>query len=58
MYGIWRRPMKRMYVTNETEIPKAPEKLLKYPDDTSYHKQQVELDEQYDKLNEKLQELS
>jgi hypothetical protein len=38
MYGNWRAPMKKMYITAETEIPPMPAKLLPPINDATYHK--------------------
>lgn len=38
MYGDWRKPRPRIFVTLETEVPEMPKKIIEVPDETSYHK--------------------
>lgn len=45
-------------MTLETEIPPMPKKILEQPDETLYHKQQVELDEKIDAIIKKRNELA
>jgi hypothetical protein len=47
-----------VFVTLETEIPPMPKKILEAPDESAYHKNQVEIDEKIDALNDKFRELS
>lgn len=57
--GYWRRPKKeKVYITLETVIPPLPKNPLEYPDETSYHKQQAELDEKIDAINIKIKDLA
>jgi hypothetical protein len=58
MYGEWRKSRHKIFVTPETEIPPMPSKVLDPPDDSAYHKSQVEIDEKIDALNDKIRELS
>jgi len=45
MYGDWRKPRPRIFVTLETVIPEKPKNIIEAPDETAYHKGQLELDE-------------
>jgi len=38
MYGEWRKPRPKIYVTPETEIPPMPTKIIEQPDQAGYHK--------------------
>jgi len=58
MYGDWRKNKQRIFVTPETEIPPMPEVIIEYPDETAYHKSQVEIDEKIDALNDKIRDFS
>lgn len=57
MYGEWRRPRPKIFVTPETEIPPMLKKILEFPDEATYHKTQVEIDEKIDALNDKIRDL-
>jgi hypothetical protein len=48
MYGDWRKPRARIFVTPETEVQPMPKKILECPDEAAYHKSQVEIDEKID----------
>ena len=58
MYGDWRKPRPRIFVTLETEVPVMPKDIIEMPDEIVYHKGQVEVDEKIDALNDKIRELS
>lgn len=58
MYGDWRKPRPRIFVTLETEIPEMPKKIIEVPDETAYHKGQIEIDEKIDALNDKIRDFS
>ena len=53
MYGDWRRPKNKVYVTPDTAIPEPPKDLLENPDEAAYHKTQVEIDEKIEALSDK-----
>jgi len=36
-HGDWRKGSGKTYVTAETEIPEAPSKLLKLPEEKAFH---------------------
>lgn len=57
MYKEWKNK-KSIYVTPETIVPTRPKEILVQPDDVTYHKAQVELDEHIDKLAAQLKEQS
>ena len=58
MYGDWRKPRPKIFVTPETEIPPMPAQILDPPDESAYHKLQVEVDEKIDAINDKIRDLS
>jgi len=44
-YGDWRKGSGKTYVTLETVIPEIPENPIIAPDEATFHKKQVEIDE-------------
>lgn len=58
MYGEWRKPRQRVFVTPETEVPPMPSPILENPDESAYHKGQVQIDEKIEALNDKYRELT
>ena len=38
MYGDWRKPRPKIFVTPETQVPPMPDSILEYPDEAAYHK--------------------
>lgn len=43
--GDWRRGSGKTYVTLETVIPEMPDKLLTPPDEASFHKKLLEIED-------------
>lgn len=55
-HGDWRKGSGKTYVTLETEIPGAPDKLLQLPDEAAFHKKQVEVEEKIKEIGHTLEE--
>ena len=58
MYGDWRKPRARIYVTLETDVPAMPTPVIENPDETDYHKNQLDIDLKIDALNDKIRDFS
>lgn len=57
-HGDWRKGSGKTFVTMETTIPEIPENenLLKLPDENSFHKRQVEVEEKIKEIGLVLKE--
>lgn len=55
-HGEWRKPLPKTYVTLETEIPEVPAKLTPQPDETTFRKNLLEIDNKINELKTKLHE--
>ena len=52
----WRFVKQNLYVTMDTIVPNMPKKPLEEPDDSKYHLQIAEIDEQIEQMNESFKE--
>lgn len=55
-HGDWRKGSGKTYVTLETEIPGQPDKALQLPDEKTFHKKQVEIEEKIKEIGGSLEE--